>query len=371
MERAQHGVVVGRLQQGVRPGTVIADKYRVEKELGRGGFGVVVRAIHLTIDQLVAIKVLTPGEGGEAEWNEDSARFRREAQATAALRSEHVVRIFDVDVLENGNPYMVMEYLEGETLHHAIHTRGPLAVAEAVDHIVQVLAALGEAHAAGIVHRDLKPANVFLTKGAGGTLVAKVLDFGVSKMGAHSGIASQPITRTGAVIGTAQYMAPEQMADAKRVDARADLWSVGILLFELLTKRTPFGSPNDATLVTSMLTKPPMSLSALRPDAPRKLEAVIMRCLEKSPEKRFKTAAAVAAALAELTTPRARGALDALRRTKAPTSAAAPPEKGAPQVPGAPQAKSRSASTTAIAIIGAVVTVALLGVAIGVVISAC
>ena len=228
-------VIVGRPQHAVRPGSMIADKYRVERELGRGGFGIVVSAIHLQLDQRVAIKILTAGEGGEAEWQEDAARFRREGQATAALRSEHVVRILDVDVLESGNPYMVMEYLEGETLHALLHTREPLPVAEAVDHVVQVLAALGEAHAAGIVHRDLKPANVFVTRGAGDTPVVKVLDFGVSKVGAHSAIdrvtgAPPPITKTGALIGTVAYMAPEQMLDAKRVDARADLWSVAIIL---------------------------------------------------------------------------------------------------------------------------------------------
>ncbi len=379
MERAP-GVFVGLPQQGVKPGTVIADKYRIEKELGRGGFGVVMRARHLTIDQIVAIKILTPGDtGGEGEWREDAARFRREAQATAALRSEHVVRILDVDMLENGCPYMVMEYLEGETLHHTIHTRGPLSVAEAVDHMIQVLSALAEAHAAGIVHRDLKPANVFLTKGAGGTMVAKVLDFGVSKIGAHSGIGttsvvSQPITRTGAVIGTVAYMAPEQMADAKRVDARADIWSVGIMLFELLTKVTPFGPSTMATLVTTMLTKPPMRLTALRPDISPKLEAVILRCLEKSPAKRYRSASSVADALSEHATPRARGALDAVRRAGKPTGAAAPMEKGAPMLLGASSALARagrprmSRSALAVAIAGAVITVALLGLAIGVLI---
>jgi serine/threonine protein kinase len=172
---------------------------------------VVVRARHLAIDQHVAIKVLTAGEDGE--WNEDAARFKREGQATAALRGEHVVRILDVDVLPNGSPYMVMEYLEGETLHVALHTRGPLSIGETVDPMVQVLAALAEAHAAGIVHRDLKPANVVITRGPppGGTMVAKVLDFGVSKIAAQSGIGagasgpSAPITKTGAVIGTVTW----------------------------------------------------------------------------------------------------------------------------------------------------------------------
>jgi len=391
MERAQPGriptspnpplVRVGRSPDaGVKVGSVIADKYRVEQELGRGGFGIVVRARHLAIDQLVAIKVLTAADDGE--WQEDAARFKREGQATAALRSEHVVRILDVDVLPNGSPYMVMEYLEGETLHVTIHTRGPLAIGESADHMVQVLAALAEAHAAGIVHRDLKPANVFVTQGAGGTMVAKVLDFGVSKIAAHSGIGggsgsaggvaagSPPITRTGAVIGTVAYMAPEQMLDAKRVDARADLWSVGIILFELLTKKPPFGKPDDPHIVTTMLTKPPLSLSALRPDVPPRLEKIVMRCLEKAPQKRYATASALAAALEPFTTPRARPALDSLRRAGRPSGAAAPPEKGAPAVLAAGDGEVRRARRHAmvVAAIAIAVAVLFLGLAIGVLI---
>ena len=362
---AAASVVVGRSLEAVKPGRMIAGKYRVERELGRGGFGVVVRARHLTIDQIVAIKVLTPSE--EGAWKDDAARFKREAQATAALRSEHVVRILDVDSLEDGSPYIVMEYLEGETLHHTIHTR-PLSVEEAVDHVIQVLAALGEAHGAGIVHRDLKPANVFITRGAGGTMVAKVLDFGVSKIGAHSGLgsasaSSQPITKTGAVLGTVAYMAPEQMVDAKRVDARADLWSVGIILYELLTKLTPFGPATNPTIVTTVLTKPPTPLSELRPDLPPKLVRGVMRCLEKLPENRPATAAAAAAALAPFASVRARAALDSLSRAPRPTGAAAPPEKGGPRPMGAAR---HSRATLAIAVVGAVVTVGLLGLALGI-----
>lgn len=366
-------VVVGKPQAAVAPGTVIAGKYRVERELGRGGFGIVVQAKHLQLNQLVAIKILTPGDGGEAEWQEDAARFRREAQATAALRGDYIVRILDVDVLDTGSPYMVMEYLAGETLHVVLHTRGPLVVAEAVDNVIEILAALAEAHAAGIVHRDLKPANVFVTRGAGGVPVAKVLDFGVSKMGVStvSSSGAPAITRTGAVIGTVAYMAPEQMVDAKRVDGRADLWSAGLILYELLTKELPFGQANAPTLVTNILTKPPWPLSARRPDIPRELEAIVMRCLEKAPDNRFPSAAALAGALAPFATSRVRPALENIRKVGPPRGPAMPVERPRPEPPRPPTSGTaapppkRVTPVLVVAFAGAVVTVALLGVTAG------
>jgi eukaryotic-like serine/threonine-protein kinase len=311
---------VVRAPPNVKPGATIGDKYRVERELGRGGFGVVVRAIHLTLDQRVAIKVLTESEGStDAEFAEDAARFRLEAKATAALRSPYVVRVLDVDVLEGTYPYIVMEYLEGKTLHELVHTKGPLPVPSAVDIAVQVLAALAEAHANGIVHRDLKPANVFLTKGAGGDTV-KVLDFGVSKM---MGGASQKLTRTGAVVGTVAYMAPEQMLDARKVDARADVWSIGIVLYEALARSHPFGAATSGpTVVTAILNDPLIPLRSIRPDVPPELEAVIERMLEKDASRRFPTALEAALAIAPFASPRMRPVIDEVRRTPPPAGAA-------------------------------------------------
>jgi serine/threonine protein kinase len=309
---------------------VIGGKYRVEREIGRGGFGVVVRAVHLQLHRPVAIKILTEGEGNDVDWNQDAERFRREAQATAALRGEHVVRILDVDALETGAPYIVMEYLDGHTLHHVTHSRGPLSIQEAVDIAIQTCAALAEAHAAGIVHRDLKPANVFLAKVPQVGTVVKVLDFGVSKMGGSGN--SHALTRTGAVIGTVAYMAPEQMLDAKRVDGRADLWSVGQILYEALSKQLPFGPQAAPTLVDSILTKPATPISALRPDVPPQLDGVLMRCFEKDAERRFQTASELGAALADFATPRSRPALEYLFHAPPPGGAAAPGPNPPPRI---------------------------------------
>lgn len=331
-------VVVVRPPANLKPGAMIGDKYRIEREIGRGGFGVVVGAIHLTLDQRVAIKVLTEGEGStEAEWAEDAARFRREAKATAALRSEHVVRVLDVDVLDSGYPYIVMEYLDGRTLHDLTYASpGPLAFEDGVDYAIQVLAALADAHAAGIVHRDLKPANIFLSKGIGGAPLLKVLDFGVSKMLAG---ASQRLTRTGAVVGTIAYMAPEQMLDAKRVDGRADLWSLAMVLYEALARSHPFGPvATGAKVVTAILTQPIPPLRTFRPDVPPPLEAVIMRMLDKQPDRRFATAIETASALAPFASLRSRPVLDAIRRAPPPSGAAAP---GIASVRGAPPSQTR------------------------------
>jgi serine/threonine-protein kinase len=305
-----------------KPGAFIGDKYRIEREIGRGGFGVVVRAMHLTLDQRVAIKVLTEGEGStQQEWEEDAARFRREAKATAALKSEHVVRVLDVDVLEYGYPYIVMEYLEGKTLHEAIYgAAGGMPLTEAVDTIIQVLAAIADAHAVGIVHRDLKPANVFLTKGPSGIPIVKVLDFGVSKM---LNANSQRLTKTGSVVGTVAYMPPEQMLDARTVDGRGDLWSVGVIFYEALARAHPFGPATSGPKVISAILKEPLvPIGKIRSDVPAGLDAIVSRLLEKTPDKRYQSAAEAARAMAPFGSERVRPVLDEINRAPPPSGAA-------------------------------------------------
>lgn len=320
-------------------GTVIAGKYRVERELGHGAYGVVLLATHLLLKQPVAIKLLTETEGvSPREREEDAERFRREAWATATLRNEHVVRVIDVDTSETGELYIVMEYLPGKTVHEIIHTRAPLPVEEAVDTCIQILAALAEAHAAGIVHRDLKPSNVLVTTGAHGQPLVKVLDFGVSKI-YEASMGGEGLTQTGAQLGTATYMAPEQMSDSKRVDARIDVWATGLILYELLTKSGPFGSPLSPSTIPFILTKPPVPIAHYRA-VPPELEAVIMASLEKQPDRRIPTAADFAFALAPFSSPLVARDLEAISQLRPASGPArvSRPDRGGVYGPPSPRA---------------------------------
>ena len=223
-----------------QPGDVLAGKYRVERVLGSGGMGVVVAAMHLTLQERVALKFLLP-EGAKKE--ETVTRFLREARAAAKIKSEHVARVSDVGTLESGAPYLVMEYLDGSDLSALLRRDGPLPPRDAVEYVLQACEALAEAHAVGIVHRDLKPANLFLARHAGGAPRIKVLDFGISKLTARD--PSMPpddpsMTRTRAWLGSPLYMSPEQMRSARDVDTRTDIWALGVILYELLSGKPPF-----------------------------------------------------------------------------------------------------------------------------------
>ncbi|MGH7270161.1 MAG: serine/threonine protein kinase, partial [Polyangiaceae bacterium] len=201
------------LDIGVQAGDVLAGKYRVEQVLGVGGMGVVVAAHHLQLDEKVALKFLLPHALTNAE---AMARFEREARAAVKIKSEHVARVSDVGKLENGSPYMVMEYLEGTDLAGWLEKRGALSIEEAVEFVLQACEAIAEAHALGIVHRDLKPANLFCVRRADGRLSIKVLDFGISKV-TKGGIQDVSMTRTTAIMGSPLYMSPEQMQSSKQV----------------------------------------------------------------------------------------------------------------------------------------------------------
>ena len=263
-------------------GMMLAGKYRIEHVLGEGGMGVVVAATNEALRQRVAIKLLRTGALANAK---ALGRFEREARAAASLRSNHVARVLDVGKLEDGRPYMVMEYLEGQDLGDVIDHGVEMPVHEAVDYVLQACEAIAEAHAAGIIHRDLKPKNLFLSRTVDGRPLVKVLDFGISKM--EDAAEDMSLTRTTEIIGSPSYMSPEQLRASKGVDVRTDIWALGVILFELLTKKLPFQALTVTELVAVVLTDPVPDLSLDRPDVPQALTDAIHRCLAKKREDRF------------------------------------------------------------------------------------
>jgi serine/threonine-protein kinase len=271
------------------PGQVLLGKYRIESVLGRGGMGLVLRVTHLQLGEELALKVLSPEGVATPELH---ARFMREAQAVVRLRGEHVARVSDVGVLPDGTPYMVMEYLRGLDLSGELERRGRLFPGEAVDHVLQACEALAEAHANGVVHRDIKPANLFLTSRPDGTPLVKVLDFGISKAPVTE---TTRLTKTDTVMGTSGYMSPEQMRASKDVDARTDIWALGIVLYECLTGRRPFGGESFLAVALMAGTEPPPPMETW---VPRPLQAVVLRCLAKDRNDRYPSIAALVAALA-------------------------------------------------------------------------
>ncbi|HEY2517106.1 MAG TPA: serine/threonine-protein kinase, partial [Polyangiaceae bacterium] len=278
-------------------GQIFAGKYRIGASIGIGGMAAVFAAEHLDLDQKIALKFLLPELCHDAEIVE---RFLREGRAATKIRSEHVVRVHDVGVLD-GRPYLVMEYLEGKDLDHLLAQHGALPVATAVDYLLQACEAIAEAHAVEIIHRDLKPANLFLTHRADGSASVKVLDFGISKMHAPtragSGVTPRATLVT-TVMGSPHYMPPEQMESSAQVDARADIWSLGTILYELLANQQAFEGWSITEVCARVMRGHPAPLSTRRSDVPPALQAIIDRCLEKEPSARFGSVADLARALA-------------------------------------------------------------------------
>ena len=279
---------------GVSVGQIIDGKYRVNHVLGHGGMSVVVAAEHLQLGQRVAIKFLRASALANPE---AVARFEREARSAARIRSEHVARVMDVGRLPTGADYMVIEFLEGQDLSQVIATRGPLPVKDAVGYILQACDAIGEAHSLGIVHRDLKPANIFMAHRPNRSIVIKVLDFGISKTMAFGGVPTSNLTDASAVMGSPLYMSPEQLRSTRDADARSDIWALGATLYQLLAGVTPFQAETVAMLCIVILSQPPHPLRARRSDVPPELEAVVLRCLEKDPARRFASVAELVHAL--------------------------------------------------------------------------
>ncbi|MBX3225433.1 MAG: serine/threonine protein kinase, partial [Labilithrix sp.] len=283
-----------RVRSPVKPGDVVGGKYRVDRILGAGGMGVVVAATHTELDQPVALKFILP----EAISGKDSIeRFMREARSVARLKSEHVARVYDVGRDDNGHPYMVLELLEGCDLAKLNKQKGPFAIADAVEYVLQACEALVEAHAAGIVHRDLKPQNVFVSRRLNGTPLVKVLDFGIAKAVGPAAVGQMALTDSQAVMGSPLYMAPEHMRSARAADVRSDIWSLGVMLYELLGGQLPFDGETVTEVCIRVVNEPPASLLSLRPGLEANLVAIAMRCLEKDPAARWQNVAQLAAAL--------------------------------------------------------------------------
>ncbi|MBI4705239.1 MAG: serine/threonine protein kinase [Deltaproteobacteria bacterium] len=292
------------LGDAVQPGDVLAGKYRVDRVLGVGGMGVVVQAWHLQLDERVAVKFLLPEMGANQE---ALARFEREARAAFKIKSEHVARVSDVGKLDSGAPYMVMEFLAGADLASLIERNKTLPIHDAVEYVLQAAEAVAEAHTIGIIHRDLKPENLFLIERADGSPCIKVLDFGLSKVRrapGDSSMRSRALTATQQVMGTPQYMSPEQWMSAKDVGPSTDLWALGVIIYELVTGVQPFQREQLAQMCSAILNAPHPLMSTYRPDVPPALENVVARCLAKRPEDRFPNVAELALALAPFTTQR-------------------------------------------------------------------
>ena len=290
-----HPFVSASAPLALQPGAMIGQKYRVDGVLGWGGMGVVLRATHLELDAPVAIKVVREEL---AQREEVVSRLLFEARAAAKLRGRHSVRVSDVARMESGAPYIVMELLEGADLASILGERGALPVDEAVDYVIQACEGLAEAHAFGIVHRDLKPENLFIASTPEGG-VLKILDFGISKAveGSLSCTPRATLTSAGNAVGSPYYMAPEQMRASPDVDARADIWSLGAILFELLTARCPFDGDSIPSVCAKVLGDEPPSLRALASDVPADLALIVDLCLRKDADERFQTADELAMAL--------------------------------------------------------------------------
>jgi tRNA A-37 threonylcarbamoyl transferase component Bud32 len=261
-------------------------RYRIVRMLGEGGMGAVYEAVHLGLKKRFAIKTLLPSI---AQSPEAQARFLREGEAASRMNHPHIVDVTDVGT-EGGIPYLVMEYLEGETLGDFVARKGPLDVSLAVDLILPAISAVAAGHEQGVIHRDLKPQNIFLARGAWGEFIPKVLDFGVSKI---LGSEDPALTGTMAVLGTASYMSPEQARGTRVVDARSDQYSMGLVLFEMLTGRRAHDGDHPFEVLHKIASGIVLKPRELRPDLPVEVEAILMRMLANLPGDRHPSLKAV------------------------------------------------------------------------------
>jgi serine/threonine-protein kinase len=278
-----------------RVGEIIESKYEIEHVLGVGGMGVVVAARHVQLGQRVAIKFL---RGMIAEEPTAIDRFLREARAAVSLSSDHVTRVIDVGTLPTGTPYIIMEYLSGVDLGEVLRQYGPIPIGHAVNTVLQACEAIAEAHSIGIVHRDLKPANLFVSKRVDGSPFIKVLDFGISKRSDFdAALGRRTLTPSGHLMGSPAYMSPEQVRSPKSVDARTDIWALGVILYEILTGISPFAGETVGGTLAKIVSEPAAPIQSFRPEIPDGLAAVIAQCLATNPEQRIRTVGELAVKL--------------------------------------------------------------------------
>lgn len=282
------------LASPIEPNAVVAGKFKVERIIGSGGVGLVVAAKHLQLGETVALKFLLPSAARDKN---DLARFFREAQAAVRLKNEHVARIIDVGKADDGSPFMVMEYLEGQDLGKLLRSHGALSVYEAVDYLLQVCEAVAEAHSLGIIHRDLKPSNFFMSRRRDGSVLIKVLDFGIAKAKLELEPEDVRLTETRSLLGSPVYMSPEQVRSARSVDQRSDIWSLGVSLYELLTDSVPFGGDSVTAVAAAVTSDPVPPILERRQDLPAGLVRVIEQCLQKPADLRYPSVADLAEAL--------------------------------------------------------------------------
>ncbi len=282
-----------------RTGMVLQDRYRIVRKLGEGGMGEVYEVHHEQIGKRLAIKCLHPQFTRDPKAVE---RFTREAHTATKARNEHIVEVFDIGLLPDGCPYILMEYLEGRELADVIEQEGPLPIGRVVRIIEQVCEALTAVHAEDVVHRDLKPQNILLIRRKGNPDFVKVLDFGVSKVRQSADPLQGNLTRTGALIGTPHYMAPEQSKGLRNTDHRADIYALGVIMYLALIGRVPFDGETLPDLIMNIMTSSPVPPIDLRADIPREFNDIVLKAFHKDPNQRFSSAEELAQALAPFRT---------------------------------------------------------------------
>jgi serine/threonine-protein kinase len=337
--------VVRLLGTPFAPGELIGDRYRVERVIAEGGMGVIVAARHLELEETVAIKFLKDEFASKPEI---VGRFAREAKAAAKIKCEYTATVHDVGISTDRGPYIVMEYLEGRDLEAVLQSDRRIPYARAVELMMQAGEAIGVAHANGIIHRDIKPANLFLVKSEHDVPIVKVLDFGVSKAALTGNMFGGAISlvKTQSLVGSPIYMSPEQIRGNQESGFAADIWSMGAVLYELVTGATAFTGSSITELCAAVLETEPLPITARIADVPAGLSDTIMRCLEKDPAKRWPTVAELVVALAPYAPKRARMSVDRVVAVSksaglvplsftAPTTIAPPPSSGA-SIPAIP-----------------------------------